>query len=1101
MVRQTFYENIAREEREQEKAYQEELKRDKSLSFKGFLKTIGLTLAGNEAQIQADLKGQNAMYYQAEGKDTTPMETAEIAMAFLGAMLGGRGAKSGRAAGMRQVAEAESARTARRTNAYQNFLSQRLEAEKQTGTTRMQDLTREDVFKAHEELFGYEPGTSEFRTERYKEAIDAMIDQLNNRDIPARNAYVKTFLKGEKQYLEEQLREETFEDRKQLLRNSIEDIDFQLEGFDAVLNARRAAELKVELRRIDKLLDDELDGAKNPDRLAELETERQKINNEYNEASQESNSKYEALEQLHKTRMQDQFQSELNAMRAKTGKAPRSAMDDIEAYKNETGKNPTFDLDTTDGRGDWFEWRREFYKRLENDPETIERETRRQEAKRRQQDFEEEEEKADEPEGADDWFKNNVEEEFYDAVDIDPYHETWYDAETGDATGSPEVELIDLIAENNKNMFADFVRAEIDPDVTTELLQERASKVDLSTQKGRDAYEKYRREQFDELYGEAKFDELRNSGVLKSVYDLLAFQAEENLYAYNRRVNALRNKVRSTKNLLLDKEGELIVARYNNMQQRDPDAETTTEPPETVTEPTTETTTEPPSKPPGPKPGKLPFPFNVLPEVAMGTVPEEESTDEQGGTFTGTGKMAVRQILDRVNLDELLEKCLDLSLDTYNPDVMSSPEAFPNVNMYMNNRLDGKEFEIPFLIYTEGSELFVAFRGTSTLSNIVTDISTSALGQSVPNRLSDYDFPLEQHAGRLEVHGGFLKAVHETYNFMISRIKKVSVISQVHFTGHSAGAGTAAIAAYIYANDTDPSLPKLGYVVGFGSPRFLFDNEDYKEDYMKSVPKCIRVWNTRDPVPYLPFKKPVAIDFMGSRMASGFTHVGKSFDLTSNQVNCNINVLLYLILMGNKSKIKTLVEKMETAEANRMLDFMLSKDYQTLLMQGFLTCSDLVSVNKGYTQEDIDFVMEQLQGNTEKLASYADKCNLLRPYGLTDMMLANNLADDVKEENFSIPCMMGLCVGSNKTMTEAHRLTYYKEKLTELIDKQAAQQKFIYEVEDKDHEVFIPTNNESVKELAETSQTKLEKKIAMVRGLIFEPEKEMQMLNGQVIVY
>jgi len=86
-------------------------------------------------------------------------------------------------------------------------------------------------------------------------------------------------------------------------------------------------------------------------------------------------------------------------------------------------------------------------------------------------------------------------------------------------------------------------------------------------------------------------------------------------------------------------------------------------------------------------------------------------------------------------------------------------------------------------------------------------------------------------------------------------------------------------------------------------------------------------------------------------------------------------------------------------------------------------------------------------------------------------------------------------------MTEAHRGAYYKLKLTELINKQAAEQKFIYEVEDKDHEVFIPTTNEDVKELAETTQTRFERKIAMVRGLVYESEKEMQMLNGQVIVY
>jgi hypothetical protein len=483
-------------------------------------------------------------------------------------------------------------------------------------------------------------------------------------------------------------------------------------------------------------------------------------------------------------------------------------------------------------------------------------------------------------------------------------------------------------------------------------------------------------------------------------------------------------------------------------------------------------------------------------------IEDGESTDEQGGSFTGTGKMAVRQILDRVNLDELLQMCLNLSADTYETSVESSPEAFPNVSYYRNNRQGGKDFNVPFLIYTEGSEMFVAFRGTATLENAITDALTSNLGNTLPNAIGGYDFPLEQHAGRLEVHAGFLQAVHEIYSFLISRIKKVSVISEVHFTGHSLGGAVANLVAYIYSNDTDMSLPALGYAVSFGAPRMLFDKEDYKADYMKSVPKCIRVWCTRDPVPYVPFKKRVAIDrYAGTRMLSGYTHVGKSFDLTSNQVNCNINVLLYLILMGNKSKVKTLLEKVPTAVANRLLDFMVTPDFQTLLLQGFFTCAERVSVNKGYTQEDIEFVMEQLQASVEKLGSYDEKCERLRPYGLADMMKANNLTDDIQEENFCVPYMMGVCVGANKTMTDAHRVINYKEKLKALIDKQAAEQKFIYEIEDKDHEVFIPTNDESVKELAETTQTKFERKLSMVRGLVYVDQKEMQMLNGQVIVY
>ena len=1109
MVRQTFYEDIKKEE-DSEEAQREKIekaqkeKEEKGLTFGGFLKTIALSVAGNEEQLQADFAGGHAFYNQAE-RGTTDMEKAEIGMTVLGALIGGRGAKTGEARAQAAIEVDRATARGRRIGAYRDFLARRIDAESSTGRTRMQDLTPEDIYKTHEELFGLEPGTSEFRSKLYSKGIDAILDEVNTKDVPKRNAFVKKFLKAEKEFLEAERDNAVWNDRKARIQESINDIDFELQGFDAINNAYRAAELKGELAKIDKELSETYDshslsGDQRVAKLTELENKRQKLNEEFEEANQGANQKYAAMDKLHRDYIQETYQNELDQRQAARGQQPRSQFDDMEAYKAETGENPQFDLDTEKGRSDWNEWRKNYHDRLETDPEVRNKDPRSK--RERDKEFEEEEEKADdEPE---DWFEKNVGEEHYDEGTgvTDEAHEKWFDALDGTETTSPELSIIDEISKGEVDDFNNFEPADIDPaDAGAAEAGRQAQRFDINNKKQVEQFERERLARFADRYGGDAYAEMRDSGILKGVYDLIKRNADESLEAYNRRINALKNKVRSTANFLLDKEGELMVARYNNMNQK-PTKQPEQPPPETPAVPTTDE-----SPPAGEPPtvdgaaGPLGPIVKELPKIVAATVPEVESTDEQGGAFTGTGKMAVRQILDRVNLDELLEKCLDLSIDTYNPDVQSSPEAFPNVNMYVNNQVDANNFDVPFLIYTEGSEMFVAFRGTSTLANVVTDMSTSALGKNLPNRIADYDFPIEQHAGRLEVHAGFLKSVHEIYSFLISRIKKVPVISQVHFTGHSLGGACANLCAYIYASDTDMSLPNLGYAVSFGAPRMLFDNEDYKNDYMNAVPKCIRVWNTRDPVPYLPFKKPLAIDFMGTRMASGFTHVGKSFDLTSNQVNNNINVLLYLILMGNKGKIKTLVEKMPTVQANRMLDFMLSKDFQTLMLQGFFTCADRVSVNKGYTQEDIDFVMEQLQGNTEKLGSYADKCNLLQPYGLRDMMLANNPADDVQEENFCIPVIMGTCVGANKTMTDAHKTSYYKQKLNELIDKQAAEQRFIYEVEDKDHEIFIPTNDESVKELAETTQTKFERKLSMVRGLVYVDQKEMQMLNGQVIVY
>lgn len=480
--------------------------------------------------------------------------------------------------------------------------------------------------------------------------------------------------------------------------------------------------------------------------------------------------------------------------------------------------------------------------------------------------------------------------------------------------------------------------------------------------------------------------------------------------------------------------------------------------------------------------------------------------EEQGGNFKGTGKIAVKQILDRTNLDELLQETLKLSTDAYNPDIGNHPDSYPNYNFYANDMSgSGKDFNVPFLIYTDINTLYIAFRGTDNIRNVITDLTTSGLGSSKPNMINAYDFPIENDKGMVEVHAGMLEATHEIYNFAKSRIKKIgNIIQKVIVTGHSLGSGVGGIFAYIYANDRDRELPPIDYVVGYGSPRFLFDNEFYREMYMESLPNTIRVWNTRDPIPYLPFKEPIAIDFMGSRIASGYTHVGKSFDLTSNYVNNSANILLYLILKGNKGKIKTLLENEAPLTTNRLLDFMLSPKYQRLTLQGFLQCYSEVEVKPEVTQKDIEFLAEQLKGQTEVLGSYVDKCNLLKPFGLDDMMRLNRISDDVDKTNFSIFTMFATSVGSNKTMSNAHKTSYYKEKLDKIINLQAQQQKFIYEVEDIDHEVFITDSiardepELKSKVLGEETESRISQKIKMVQGLIYEDVKN---LNGQVIVY
>ena len=79
--------------------------------------------------------------------------------------------------------------------------------------------------------------------------------------------------------------------------------------------------------------------------------------------------------------------------------------------------------------------------------------------------------------------------------------------------------------------------------------------------------------------------------------------------------------------------------------------------------------------------------------------------------------------------------------------------------------------------------------------------------------------------------------------------------------------------------------------------------------FESSVQSYHRVWNTLDPVPYLPFKKQVNLDsMMDTNIFSGYTHVGNSFNISGNIINNDINLILYEIIKGNKDKIEMLLE-------------------------------------------------------------------------------------------------------------------------------------------------------------------------------------------------
>ena len=262
----------------------------------------------------------------------------------------------------------------------------------------------------------------------------------------------------------------------------------------------------------------------------------------------------------------------------------------------------------------------------------------------------------------------------------------------------------------------------------------------------------------------------------------------------------------------------------------------------------------------------------------------------------------------------------------------------------------------------------------------------------------------------------------------------------------------AQLFTYVYNNSNQDKYNKIPikHLVTYGQPRILFDNPNYIRLFENSVNSYHRVWNTLDPIPYLPFKKKITIDNMlDSNILSGYTHVGDSFNIDGNIVNNDINLLLYEILKGNKEKIEMLLDNKDLLTNSKLLKFMLSDKYLSLQLYAFYECLDKVEVKEEITQDQWGLTYLRLIKDTSKLLSYAEKCDLVKPWGIAEMLKNNPIGDDVDEENFTIDCIAGCSISSNKLTSKAHKLEYYHEQLDKLIARQLEDNKPIFEVIDK----------------------------------------------------
>lgn len=135
----------------------------------------------------------------------------------------------------------------------------------------------------------------------------------------------------------------------------------------------------------------------------------------------------------------------------------------------------------------------------------------------------------------------------------------------------------------------------------------------------------------------------------------------------------------------------------------------------------------------------------------------------------------------------------------------------------------------------ENQSLVVAFRGTSSREDVLTDLSISRVELALSG-LSQPNLPL--------VHSGF----HEQFFSVNDKIEKeIEENEEIIFCGHSLGGALATIGSLYYSflyPDKDIAC------VTFGSPRV--GDSRFVELFDERIEKSIRFVNDNDPIPCVP---------------------------------------------------------------------------------------------------------------------------------------------------------------------------------------------------------------------------------------------------------
>ena len=419
---------------------------------------------------------------------------------------------------------------------------------------------------------------------------------------------------------------------------------------------------------------------------------------------------------------------------------------------------------------------------------------------------------------------------------------------------------------------------------------------------------------------------------------------------------------------------------------------------------------------------------------------EDTESSSSSSSSQVASDFSIKTILDRSNIDELLSITIKVATDSYEPQ-MGDMEFYEYFG----------QFSVPFIFYLRNRTLYLGFRGTNSISNIITDLQTGDTGES--NILADYEIfntKINEYFSKIEFHTGFIKACAESYEFIIEKLQSSSnIYDNIVLASHSLGGAVGQIFAYVYNNSSNWEGKKpIKYVVSYGQPRALFNKEDYLKKYNDSVPNYIRVWNTNDPVPYIPFKKKVGIDsFFHSSMMSGYTHVGRSFNVKENLSNNNINILLYELIQGSSKQLKALLKEYNLEETEEGLKLLSDEKYLSLLTYCYYENLKKNEIKKDVSFEEIESLNIGVGEEMKLKKTIKEKCDIIKPFGISDLLEANPVVDDLSPiKNFQLSSLSAITISGNKLFSKAHKLFIYQGYIDKLINKQVEERKTLFDI-------------------------------------------------------